>query len=281
MIVAILIVFGLVLGSFVNALIWRIHEQETELAKKKPNKQYLRALSMSRGRSMCSSCHHPLATKDLVPVFSWLWLRGKCRYCHKPIPDNPLIEISTAAVFVLSYIAWNYSLHTGVELLYFGLWLVVAVGLVALTAYDARWYILPNRIVYPLTVVAGAMAVLRVTQSNSPLHDTVQLAVAVAIGGGIFYLIFHVSNGKWIGGGDVKLGWMIGLLVGTGPKALLTIFIAALLGSIVSVPLLMSGSLKRNAVIPFGPFLIIGTIVTVLFGNDILHWYTHLILLSP
>src|SRR4051812_13278636 len=100
MIIAVLIVFGLCLGSFVNALVWRVHEQE---AAKKPNKK----LSVLNGRSMCPHCEHELAAKDLIPVLSWLSLGGKCRYCHKPISKQyPLVELLTALLVVGSYIWW-------------------------------------------------------------------------------------------------------------------------------------------------------------------------------
>ena len=110
MIIVLLVVLGLCLGSFVNALIWRLHEQATATGKKKPDKKYLARLSITKGRSMCSRCHHELAVKDLIPVFSWLSLGGKCRYCRKPIADNPLIEICMPLLFVASYIWWPVAL---------------------------------------------------------------------------------------------------------------------------------------------------------------------------
>jgi leader peptidase (prepilin peptidase)/N-methyltransferase len=79
--------YGLVIGSFLNALVWRVHVGR----------------SIAKGRSVCSNCNHVLGFWDLIPVFSWLWLRGKCRYCHKPISDNPLVEAATAVLFGLSY----------------------------------------------------------------------------------------------------------------------------------------------------------------------------------
>src|SRR3712207_2755294 len=88
--------FGLCLGSFVNALVWRIHEQDILREKERlssADKQRLEKLSISKGRSMCMHCGHELAAKDLVPVFSWLYLRGKCRYCKHVIPDSPVAEL--------------------------------------------------------------------------------------------------------------------------------------------------------------------------------------------
>src|SRR5665213_2769212 len=97
MIIALLALLGLVFGSFVNALVWRLHEQEVLLEKrKKPSKKQLEKLSILNGRSMCPHCKHELAIKDLVPLFSWIALKGKCRYCGKPISwQYPVVELLT------------------------------------------------------------------------------------------------------------------------------------------------------------------------------------------
>lgn len=264
MIIVVLAVLGLILGSFVNALVWRIHEQEKSKSKK---------LSISKGRSMCPNCRHELSSKDLIPVLSWLLLRGKCRYCKKSISiQYPTVELSAALIFIGSYIWWPANLG-GVQAAIFGLWLIILVGLIALMVYDLRWYILPNRIIYPLGVVASTQAVISITAAPKPATALLNAVLAVLIGGGVFYVLFQVSDGKWIGGGDVKLGWLLGLIVATPTKSILFIFVASLLGTIVSLPLLMSKRLKRNSVIPFGPFLIIGAIIVVLFGQNMIDWY--------
>jgi prepilin signal peptidase PulO-like enzyme (type II secretory pathway) len=274
-----LVVLGLCLGSFVNALVWRVHEQARETDKKKADKARLQSLSIAKGRSICPKCGHGLAAKDLVPLFSWLALRGKCRYCHAKIPiQYPLVELATAGLFVVSYIWWPHDL-TGAQNVVFGLWLILLTGLMALLVYDLRWYQLPNRILYPLSFVAGLLAVIQAASADDPLRAVVDTALSVVVAGGLFYVLFQVSDGKWIGGGDVKLGWLLGLVLGSPAKSLLMIFGAALLGSLVSVPLMANKKLKRTSVIPFGPFLIISTIFVVLFGQAILDWYQHTILM--
>lgn len=274
MIYALLIVVGLCLGSFVNAVVWRVHEQEREVGKKKPDKKYLRQLSIKHGRSMCPNCHHVLAARDLIPVVSWLLLGGKCRYCRKPIPDSPLVEVGLSLLFVASYIWWPEPVQ-GVQVTVFLLWLVLLVGLAALTVYDLRWLLLPNRIMYPLMVVAGLEAAASVAAADKPIIALLNLIGAVAIGGGIFYLLFQISKGKWIGGGDVRLGWLLGLVVGTPARSVLFIFVASLIGSLVSIPMMARGQLQRSSIIPFGPFLILGAIIVQLFGGDIAIWYQH------
>lgn len=261
------------MGSFVNALVWRLHEQSEQRKLPKPDKKYISRLSVIKGASMCPECHHPLAAKDLIPVLSWLTLKGKCRYCGKPISAQyPVVELATALLFLVSYIWWPGEFTTA-QTVIFVLWLALLTGLMALLVYDARWFLLPDRLVYPLTVIASALAVVRILSADKPVQALVGTLAAVIIGGGIFYVLFQLSDGKWIGGGDVKLGWLLGLIVGTPGRAVLFIFCGALLGSLVSVPLLASGKLKRHSLIPFGPFLIAGAIIAMLFGGDILHWY--------
>jgi len=276
--IVILALLGLIFGSFVNALTWRLHEQE-KLAGKKGKKAAERrqALSISTGRSMCSNCGHELAAKDLVPVFSWLWLRGKCRYCGAHIPDSPIVELATGLLFALSYAAWPF-LFQGVGLFLFVLWLVFVVGFVALAVYDLRWFLLPDRIVLPLTV----LAVVQVAVTAVWLHSwnaVWQPVVGAAIIFGLFWLLFQVSKGAWIGGGDVKLAITLGLLAGTPFKACLVIFFASLIGTIVSIPLMARGKKGLQARIPFGPYLLAATVIVVLYGSSVVDWYQRLLLL--
>ncbi len=278
MIIAALLVVGLCLGSFVNALVWRLHEQETETDKKKPNKKYLKDLSISTGRSMCPDCHHTLGVHDLLPVVSWLSVGGKCRYCRRPISwQYPVVELATAGLFIASWLWWPLAV-SGLQAVVFGAWLLLVTGLMALTVYDIKWMLLPDRIVYPLGAIALIMAVASVANHQNSTQAIINELLAVVIGGGLFYVLYQVSNGKWIGGGDVKLGWLLGLVVGTPAQAMLFIFIAAVLGTGLALPLLVSGKLRNNSVIPFGPLLISGAIISVLFGGSILAWYQHLVL---
>ena len=278
MVYLLLAVFGLALGSFVNALIWRIHAQDEILDKKKQTKQdrlQLKRLSISRGRSMCLSCRHELRAIDLVPVFSWLWLRGKCRYCGARIPDTPLAELLVPTLFILSYLFWPYSLSGG-AILPFVVWLV---ALVALALYDIKWFLLPNRIVWPLATLA---LIYRITLAIAPGQDTLEVLMAGFWGvlalAGLFFVLFTVSNERWIGGGDVKLAIALGLFAGGPLAAFLVLFIASTSGSLAAIPMLLRGQSVRQARIPFGPFLIGGTIVAVLFGMAMLRWYTGLFL---
>jgi prepilin signal peptidase PulO-like enzyme (type II secretory pathway) len=259
MIVLLLILLGLVLGSFVNALVWRLHKQKDWVT----------------GRSECTHCHHELGPLDLVPVFSWIFLRGKCRYCHKKIEDSPLVELALPALFVLSYVYWPMEL-AGRGLFEFVVWLVFLVGFMALTVYDLRWFLLPNKIVFPLIglAIGQVLAAVAYDMDLRPLLLALCGAVVVA---GIFYALFRVSNGTWIGGGDVKLGIVLGLLAGGLVEGFLLLFVASVAGMIAALPMILQGKANRKTQLPFGPFLILALIVVRLFGADIIDWYTGLL----
>lgn len=269
-----MIIFGLVLlglcaGSFVSAFVWRLHEQATN---KKLSKKQRKDLSIVSGRSMCSHCKHTLAWPDLVPVLSWLALQGKCRYCRQKIEDTPLPEILLAGLFVGSYLAWPYGFDiAGIVL--FVLWLKFLIAFMVLAVYDLRWMLLPNQVVYPLIGLACLQVVIKMFVSQEVSSVLVGAVSGFVVIGGLFYGLFWISDGKWIGGGDVKLGFMIGPLVGGAVDSLLVIFLASFLGSIIAVPLLLTKSLKASSRIPFGPFLLIGAIVTYLYGSRIADWY--------
>ncbi len=281
MIVLLLIVFGLSLGSFVNALVWRVHEKDVLNDKKrltKADKTYQRRLSISTGRSMCMSCGHELVPRDLIPVISWLRLRGKCRYCQAPIPDTPLAEVLVAVLFVLSYLAWPYSL-AGWGYVAFVAWLAAIVLFVALALYDARWYLLPNRLVFPLIGIAVLFRLTLAVQDMSHAGSIVMAGVwGVIVLAGLFYVLFQVSQEQWIGGGDVKLAVALGLFTGGPLAALLLLFLASTLGTLSALPLLLRGRSMRDTKVPFGPYLIAAAIFTVLYSGGILDWYTRLFL---
>lgn len=272
LVILLLAALGLIFGSFIDALVWRIHEQSQISKKKKATVP--RELTMLHGRSMCPNCRHTLAPMDLIPVLSWIMLRGKCRYCNKPIPWHiPVIELITAALFVLSYLLWPVSMH-GLGLVQFCFWLAFLVGFVALTVYDLKWYILPDRIVYPLIGLAILEAMISLVFFHSGWLSALGSVWGVLIASGIFYVLYQVSDGAWIGGGDVKLGIVLGILLGGPLMSFMLLFLASVLGTLVSIPLLAVGRAKRSTLIPFGPFLIIATVILELFGSHFVVWLT-------
>lgn len=263
MIEILLVVLGLCLGSFIGAFVWRVKHGEDWV----------------RGRSMCDHCKHKLAARDLVPVLSWLAVNGKCRYCRKPISwEHPLGELIAAGLFLGSYTYWPFQFDaSGTTLFIF--WLVFLLGFMALAIFDMKWMILPNNLVFPLAGVATVQILAMAVTFNGGLTVLYEAFWGVIIGGGLFYALFQFSDGKWIGGGDVKLGAVLGLIVGGPTAALMMIFLASVLGSLVAVPLMLTGRLKSNSRLPFGPFLLLACIITYLFGASMLAWYQNQLLL--
>lgn len=267
-----ILILGLAFGSFVNALVWRLHEQSLSAKKRAAS---LQELSIVHGRSMCPHCKHTLCPLDLVPVISWVLLGGKCHYCRSKIGlQYPLVELITACLFAVSYIYWPHSLTGMGQVSLFVLWLTSLVGLVALVVYDIRWMVLPNKIVFPLIGLGIIYAVITALTTDNPGHSLLMSFLGLLVAGGIFYVLFQISDGKWIGGGDVKLGFALGLLLSSPYIAFLMLFLASLLGLLVSMPamLIKKSSIKNR--IPFGPFLVTATIICVLFGQLIIDWYT-------
>ena len=271
MIILILFVFGLCFGSFINALVWRIHLQAKTSSKKKREE-----FSIVHGRSMCMYCRHQLAFWDLIPVISWISLKGRCRYCHRKYPDTPVSELLTPLLFIFSYVFWPMSFDAkGTTLFIF--WLIFLTGFIALALYDLSWYLLPNRIIFPLYFVIAVQIITSLAFFNLGLEGLLLTIASILVGGGIFFVLFKLSNGKWIGGGDVKLGYLIGAILGDPLKCVLLIFLASLIGTLVSLPLLVTGKMKRTSHLPFGPFLIISAFIVVLFGSSLIQAYRSLI----
>ena len=270
MLIFISVILGLCFGSFVNALVWRIYQQQLPKKKRAASDK---ELYITTGRSMCTHCKHTLAWYDLLPVLSWLSVGGKCRYCKKPIGwQYPVVELVTAVLF-----AWStstlYGTGSAEAVVVLVVWLVSLVMLVALAVYDIRWMLLPNRVVFPLTAVAALGVLLQVFVFEGGFEYLLSAILALLVAGGIFYALFQLSGGQWIGGGDVKLGFALGLLLGSPVLAFMMLFVASLLGLIVAVPGLLSRKTGMSNKIPFGPYLIAATILVMLHGETVWSWY--------
>lgn len=252
-------VVGLAFGSFALAMAMRM----------KSGKDWV------RGRSECDHCGHKLSAKDLVPVASWLSSSGKCRYCRKQLSKSyPLAELGTGTAFLLSYIFVPYEL-SGYGLISFGLWLLALVIMTALVVFDLKWFLLPNKLVYPLQITALAhWIIISVNNSQTITKDLTTLGWALLVSTGIFYLLHVISSGKWIGDGDVRLGVAMGLFLGSPSIAWLAIFVASVSGVLIAVPSLIKSSKALKMKLPFGPMLIFGLIFSYLFGVQIIDWYT-------
>ena len=212
-------VFGLVLGSFAGAQVWRLRARQL-VADKKAGESYNKAeykkLSpllkgkKQQDRSRCLSCGHQLGLRDLIPLISWLSTRGRCRYCGKRIGYfEPLMELSLAAAFMVSFLAWPWHL-AGLQWVLFAVWCISLVALIMLVAYDIKWRILPDFLTVSYGLVSLVFVVLRYFIVNDV--KLYSLAIALIIMSGVYGVLYLISKGKWIGLGDVKLGVDIGFV---------------------------------------------------------------------
>lgn len=238
MIIALLAVLGLIIGSFISAVTWRLKSGE----------------SITRGRSMCPNCKHKLGPLDLIPLLSWLTLRGKCRYCGKAYGSHyVLVEVGTAILFALS----GVFLQLGAVLMV--LWLLILTCLMILALYDAQWYELPNKVMHPTIVLAFIYFVLQFKAPES-LYQLLTAAVAATV----FYAAWWLSNGRLMGGADSKLVLAMGLIL--APQQLgLALAIGFMLGGVGAAVLLVGKKKGMSDQIPFGPYLIAGLVIAQLF----------------
>ena len=242
---------GLIFGSFATAVAHRVPRNE----------------SIVTGRSRCPNCGADIRWFENIPLFGYLFLRGRCARCGVRIsPRYPLIEVVTAVLFALAVDRFGVSFEAAIYASFF--WV-----LVVLTAIDLEHKLLPNRIVYP-AFVAGwvGLAVLAVTDGDAG-HLVDGLIGALVFGGFLFVVAFVAPAG--MGGGDVKLGFLLGTFLGYAGGigvVLIGMFLAFLLGGVIGVVLLVGGA-GRKAQVPFGPFLAAGAVMATLCGRPILDWY--------
>lgn len=271
-----LMLFGAALGSFAGAQVWRLRARQLVDDKKSgykvSKKEYERLGGLVRSaksdRSECLHCHHRLAWYDMMPVVSWLTLGGKCRYCRKSIGImEVLVEVGLGAAFALSYMYWPFTLDSSLEWLRFALWLVVCALMAILFVYDAKWSLLPFSINLALIAVALSYMVTSFLIAPFAPGEWLSLVVAVAMLAGLYFL-FSIPG--WVGLGDSILGLGLALLLIRWEWAFLALFLANLLGCFMLIPLAVRGKLSRGTHVPFGPLLITGAFVAVLWGSDIM-----------
>ncbi len=253
--------FGLCIGSFLNCLIYRIESKKS-----------------LRGRSFCPNCKHTLSWQDLFPVFSYLFLGGKCRHCNKKISiQYPLVEISSALIF-LQIFNFQFSIYNEfliyqlINLLFL---FYIASVLIVLFVYDLKHYLIPDKVLLPAVGIAFLYRLFEgLINSNFKLQISNYL-VAVLIGAGFFLAIFLISKGEWMGFGDVKLAVLMGLLLGV-ENILVALFLAFFFGAIIGIIMMFLGKKGLKSEIPFGPFLIFGTFLAFFWGQEIVNWYFYL-----
>ena len=265
--------YGLFVGSLVNVLIYRLP----------------RGMGWVKGRSHCPHCKKILRWYDLVPVLSWIWLKGKCRNCRKPISVlNPIVELVNAVVW--GYVGYGGSVGfklagigelgwSGVNLIHLIAALILSSTLLVILVVDWEHYVIPDEMTVTMLAVGAVLSILEGMGGGPLLHLGFEgqggmwkeRLIAVAASGLMFWGLHKLTKGKGMGWGDVKLVPVMGLILGR--FVVVGLFAAFLLGSVVGIGLLLAGRKKFGQPVPFGPFLVGGMIIALVFGRQALDWY--------
>lgn len=249
-------IFGVCIGSFLNCVIYRLE------TNKKIN-----------GRSFCPNCKHKLCWKDLFPVFSFIFLGGKCKYCKGKISwQYPVVEIATGILFLCIY---NFTPLNYINLVF--LFYIIS-ALIIIFIYDLKHYIIPDKILFPAIIITAVYDIFVQCWLNYGFFNVASFEnyfLATIIASGFFFLIFFFSKGKAMGFGDVKLAILMGLLLGL-TNVLVALFLAFFVGALTGSGLMALKRKKIKSEIPFGPFLILGTLIALFYGEIIIKWYLNI-----
>lgn len=236
----IIILLGLIVGSFLSMLIPRLHFEEK---------------GIFFGRSHCGKCKKTLGTRDLIPVFSYLINLGRCRFCKKKISIfYPAIELTTALTFAALYFH-NPSIEVLIpNLVNFSI-------LIFIFFYDLRFKEIHDAVMLPGIVLAFLFAVVSGNISDA--------SIGAAIGFFFFGFQYWISKGRWIGIGDLRIGVFMGLILGW-ERMLLALFIGYILGSLIGIALIIKNKANMKTALPLGPFLVAGTVISFFFAEELI-----------
>lgn len=250
----IIFILGITIGSFLNVCIWRIPREE----------------SIAFPPSHCPACSTPLRWYDLVPVFSYILLKGKCRYCGEKIsPQYPIIELLNGIIYVIAF----YFLRLSAEFVFL---CIISSILLVISVIDYYHQIIPDSLVAVIFIAAVLYKVALKYTYNIPLN-LVDSIIGLFGAGLLFILIAVVSNGG-MGGGDIKLIAALGFILGW-QQTILSILLSFVIGAIISIFLLLSKTKGRKDAIPFGPFINIAFGITLLWGDKLIDWYLKIFIL--
>ncbi len=246
---------GLAVGSFLNVCADRLPQGK----------------SIVRPGSHCDNCNQSLKATDLVPVLSYIWLKGRCCYCGARIPlRSPSVEFAAASIF--AFLAWHYglSLELAFAVIYAGIFILIF-------AIDLEQELILNVVVFPAMILAFAFSFFWGGFEEFWPQIGPGFVLSALMGGAVGFVImllpYLLTGGRGMGYGDVKLAAFIGLMCGF-PLVLVALLVGILIGGLVAVFLLASRLVKsRKAAIPYGPFLAVGAMVALIWGDKIFHWW--------
>mgnify|MGYP003970039189 FL=1 len=246
--IILVILLGLSCGSFINAWIYRTEKKESLL-----------------GRSHCPTCNIELSWRDNIPVISFIVLKKQCRHCKKSISwQYPIIELWTMFAFIYTFV--THDLQFTPELVRDG---YIVILLTFIFVYDLKYQYILDKITLP------AISILIVVNLIFSWMSPTNMLISIAVGGGFFLLQYVVSKGRWIGGGDIRLGVLMGVILGW-PYVIVGIFLAYIIGLITVTPLLLARKKHMGEQIPFGTYLSVATLICMFHGEYLLTTYLSL-----
>ncbi|MBZ1348290.1 MAG: prepilin peptidase [Candidatus Nealsonbacteria bacterium] len=288
--VLILFLIGIIIGSFLNCLIYRLeidyikrhikttkfvpqtYVSKSPLLQRREGGVEDKGRSFLRGHSYCPDCKHILSWIDLIPILSFWFLKGKCRYCSKKISwQYPLVEAATGLLFLLVFY------FQPSPMLSFSYYLIISCFLIVVFVYDLKHYIIPDKIIYPAIGLSLFYQLLKFLIQLNENGKGMDFGLVQDLGFGILPSLFFLaiilhSRGQWMGFGDFKLAILMGLILGW-PDILVALFLAFLIGALVGLGLIILRKKTLKSEIPFAPFLVTGTFIAMFLGRDIFNWF--------
>ena len=249
---------GISIGSFLNVVILRTQKKESWF-----------------GRSCCPHCQKQLLSRDLIPIFSFFFLKRQCRFCQTPISwQYPLVEYFTGFLFLFIFLKYTQGWFLSpMQIAFWGTFflrdLIFILFLIVLFVYDLKYFFILDRFTIPGIVIALSFNVFLGFSFFSLLSGLVVLS-------GFFLLQFLFSKGTWVGGGDIRMGALMGSMLGL-EQSLVALFLSYLIGALFGIALLLTKKATRKTQIPFGTFLAIGTFLVLFFGNQLIEWYLRMV----
>ena len=269
MIILIFLILGLIIGSFLNVLVYRLRAAE----------------DLFWDRSKCPHCQHLIRWYDNIPVVSFILLRFHCRDCRKKISwQYPLVEILTGVIFALIGHRFFDAVDSSTWAVA-GYYLIMSGSLITIAVYDWLYLEIPGEILWPSVAIAIAGSLyfdwsawfnssLQMNIWNSAVYGSVLAALAAFM---LFFLLSVGSREKWMGMGDAYLAILLGLIVGW-PQILLALFLAFFVGAVWGIILVLAGKKKMKSQLPFAPFMVLGAFLALFFYAPLVNWYLALFL---
>lgn len=258
-------ILGSCIGSFLNAWVWRLHRDQSIFGR----------------RSYCPQCKTQLKNYDLIPLLSFLFLGGRCRFCKKKISwQYPLVEIATGLLYLIAFVtvADRFIIDPRWKIFLLLYWYFISI-LIVIFIFDLKYYLILDKITIPAIILIFCLNLILG-------HSLINLILGAVIAGGFFGLQYKIPQwgrkifGKenmifkleWVGGGDIMLGILMGVMLGW-KLALLALFLAYISGAMICIILLITGKKKMQSQIPFGTFLAVAAFIALLWGEQILALY--------